>query len=426
MKTKILFLDDNERFLHLLKMIFEENNAAFKGFYANNFEEADNLAKKHNFLCFVLDIQLKNQKLSGIDIARIFRKRYPESAIILLTNHPAEQYKEKYLFIDDCIDKNTDVDLLEKTIFNIIRMRKIKLSRNLLPCEKEIKFVSRINTKEGAERLEGILTKDNQRIVWVVYNLPEIYHRKNVIGLSSSVGCVGGCKFCLSGKRPFVRPLSTREILGQISHGLYSYHASGFFYGLKKLVINFTCEGDAVFSNLDNSCAAIRRLSTSGIGLSPFIITTIGNQKNLSRFLREYGDLPINFYWSLNFLDEKKRAEFMPGTKGQSLGKLRDTFHEIAKKNRRIITISWVLMKGINDKEEDALALKDFLGNGPFEVKLMPLEPNSLPGVETSQSDMERFTGWLQKLRIPFRKRFIVGGRIMAGCGTTVPIDIPD
>ncbi|MDD5145109.1 MAG: response regulator [Candidatus Pacebacteria bacterium] len=428
---KILFLDDSETFLKQLKPFFAHNRN-FEAFFALNFDEANAFIQKHEhqFACFVLDIQLSEKGFSGIDVARVLRRAYPETAIIMLTFHSNTFYYKEWLktVADDCVSKTSDPDVLGQIIINAVNLRETKLKsslllESLLPYEKYIRFVSRTGDKHGAERLDGVLTKDNKPIAWDVYNLPSLSPVRNILGITVSRGCIGRCLFCLSGKRLFERNYLKEEILSQILHGLYSYHAFGFFEGDKEIVVNATCEGDTVFSNLDNVCHAFYEVDALNMGFS-FIITTIGHQTNLERFLEKYSDLPVHFYWSLNFLNEELRAKFMPGTKGQSTAKLRDLFYEIARKTKKIVTVSWILMKGLNDSEEDVLSLAKFFKDGPFTIKIMALEPNSLPGIETKRSDVSRFANQLRKAGLTCREREIVGGKIKSGCGTTVPIDI--
>jgi len=277
----------------------------------------------------------------------------------------------------------------------------------------KVKTLSRIRNGEGVEKLGGILVGDKKPIVWVAYRDPCDSGRK-VVSVASAVGCAGRCKFCLSGRtRPFVRPLTAGEIASQALACIEEAR-----------VVNFACEGDAVCSNLDNSCRAIKMLCRLNLGLT-FIITTTGHQENLKRFLQKYGELPIRFYWSLNFLNPGTREYFMPGTKGSSLVGLRNIFEEIYRATGRVVTVSWVVMAGLNDSVYDAGRIGQFFnGRAGFEIKLMALEPGSLPGIETHpEEDIERFGQFLTQVGVPFRVRKIVGGRIKAGCGTTAPLN---
>lgn len=130
------------------------------------------------------------------------------------------------------------------------------------------------------------------------------------------------------------------------------------------------------------------------------------------------------FYWSLNFSREDQRVYYMPGTKRSSIAGLRDIFQKISLRTGKRVTVSWVVMAGLNNTEQDVKRLSGYFGGRPeFEIKLMALEDGSLPGIKTSAEDVERFGLLLGNVGLPYRIRRIVGGDIKAGCGTTVPIN---
>ena len=253
-----------------------------------------------------------------------------------------------------------------------------------------------------------------------------------MIGLASTVGCIGMCRFCNSGLRKFKRVLSVQEMIAQFFHAIvHSDHTKGLFEKLMNLTVNFTCEGDSVCSNLDNVCTAISMLSKlNELGLR-FIITTIGHQRNLTKFLNEYIHLPVTFYWSLNFRPEFRHI-LMPAVRRQSIEGVRDVFLKIAEKTGRTVTVAWALARGLNDGPEDIDFLRELFADGPFEVKLTILNagtlrlPRSLAhkrdAIEATNSvDMDRFAEQLTKSDVRCRKRRLVGIELGSTCGNTTP-----
>lgn len=271
---------------------------------------------------------------------------------------------------------------------------------------------SYIKDGSGVERFGGYLKEDKKPIAWVSYLDPFNPNRK-VIAVCSSVGCVGRCRFCKSGRtRPFSRRLSVEEINAQILH----------CFTRRGLTVNFAGEGDCVCSNMENACRAAEIVLGMGLQFS-FIFTTIGHEKNLEDFLKRHGNLPVTFYWSLNFATRDQRAYFMPGTNWSSIEKLRDIFQKISCRTGKKTTVSWVVMRGLNDSPSDVELLKRYFGGRPeFEIKLMALERGSLSNITTTEQDVERFATRLKKASLPYRIRKILGGKIKAGCGTTVPL----
>ena len=422
-RYKILIVDDHEMFL---RGFSAGHSRFFEVKTAQTWQEAYRLMLMERFDCAILDVNLHSDEATGIDLARWYRELDPMMAIVFITaNDRFFFYQDASLVdVDDCLNKKIGIDALRLAILNAVRRRRradferrwrFGVFSSLLPHKPAVRLTYR-DGDEGAEGMDGLLA-DKEAIRWVVYNIPEKPDR-NIIAPASSVGCGRHCAFCEAGELQFKRNLTVPEIIAQVLHGFDSFHASRLFF-TRRMVINFAGLGDPLF-NLDNVCQAVKLLSgLQGIKFH-FILTTIGQADLLEKFLAEYSDLPIEFYWSLNFLFERER--YMRGTAGHDLLRLRDSFERIAQKTWRITTASYIVAKGINDRWEDAVALAEFLQAKPFEVKLMPLQEVRMKLREpTTEDDLDRFGGWLTGLGVPWRKRLIVGSGIRAGCGSTVP-----
>lgn len=284
----------------------------------------------------------------------------------------------------------------------------------------KIKLLGRRIT-QTTEGLDGIL-RDGRQISWSIYYDPAVNKDRVVICPSVTIGCGGGCLFCgTGGFRPLQRVLSQEEIISQVLHGLDSGLA--FDARTKKIDINFTAEGDIRY-NVDNCFQAIRALGKIEDLKLSFIVTTIGGLNMLKRFVTEYPDLRglVTFYWSVHTLDSHLRQILIPGSKGDSLERLRDAFEMIAVLTNRNITVAWHLIREKNDSKKDVQAIKKFFGGRSFELKISPMEPESFTGDIVkggSWEDVERFSGWLRDEGIPCRIRKIYGGRARSGCGKT-------
>ena len=80
--------------------------------------------------------------------------------------------------------------------------------------------------------------------------------------------------------------------------------------------------------------------------------------------------------------------------------------------------MAYVLIDGINDRQEHARALAQYLA--PLTVKLNLIPYNAAPGSKwqpPSGLAYERFHAWLLAENVFVRKRGEKGGRIMAACG---------
>jgi adenine C2-methylase RlmN of 23S rRNA A2503 and tRNA A37 len=313
-----------------------------------------------------------------------------------------------------------------------IRLKHLSFIYDFRDTAREIEFRKMASDVGEAIRLEGVLARDQEPIAWVTYQDLLVAEERVVIGLASTVGCVGRCKICNSGLRTLRRVLSVKEMLAQFLIAvLRSPHTKGLFERPMDLTVNWTCEGEPG-SNLDNVHEAMRILSNLRMMDMKFVITTMGNQSFLKKFLRKYTHLPNLFYWSLNFRPEVRRL-LMPYTADHSAVAIRDTFREICQKQGTTLTVAWPVGHGINDGDKDVLFLKEIAGEPWQEVKLTLLNPDTvrLPfGLKhlkeqmfsTTQAHMDRFADKLEAAGIAYRKRRLVGLGFPAGtCGSTIP-----
>ncbi len=431
---KILVVDNDENFLNSARKVLGEE---FNVVTAKNQKSADRAILRRQYAVAIIDMRLEGKDSAGFRLAAWYKDLSPRMGIILMSSSPG-LFDPSIIEVDELLVKPFDISQLLPVVRNVIykirmpqvlRQRRFKLLHNL-PGKISIKLKIREPHKEveggDVEGLIGTCLSDRKEIKWVVYNLPEHEENTFTIGVVSSIGCGRGCGFCKSGKRKFERVLTTDEIISQILHGLDSYHAQGIFRekSILKPYVNFTCEGDALTTNIDNTARAIEILAdVEELGIN-FIITSIGDEKNLELFLKKYTYLPrTKHYWSVNSLIKEFRAEIMPATKHHSLKKIRDFYQEIGEKTGEDVTVSWMLIKGRNDTKEEIEKIKEFFGgNRPFKVKVQPLTGKDLPNFfQPTLTDLKKFKNQVEELGISCRIRRIVGTEIFAGCGTTIP-----
>lgn len=325
-------------------------------------------------------------------------------------------------------NRETLVSLVERLTFPI-RFRRSEedsvllnhwLAASRLSGFSEAVLHSEVFGDDGVRKLT-LETSNGEFINCVVYEQPEVEDGVINIGVSPMIGCPIKCRFCKNWRRSGSqgRQLTQGEIMAQVYFSLIGERDIFSGKSRKKVVVNFTVEGDALF-NLESCAEAIRQISGIKKPEVSFIITSVGKVESLERFVFNYLDLPrTKHYWSVISLIPEVREKLMPGTKDQSLEKTRDLYEIIARNTGQKITVSWTVIKGVNDRQEDAEMLAKFFGGRPFEIKLMALCEGSLPGVSTSDEDVELFGQCLRELNVPFRIRKILGKNIQSGCGNT-------
>lgn len=84
---KLLLVDDEIGFADILAKRLRKRNMLVTPAYTGT--EAIQLIRKQDFDVAVLD--LKMEDMDGIEVLKIFKKAYPEMAVIMLTGHGSEQ-----------------------------------------------------------------------------------------------------------------------------------------------------------------------------------------------------------------------------------------------------------------------------------------------------------------------------------------------
>ncbi|KKQ61139.1 MAG: Multi-sensor hybrid histidine kinase [Parcubacteria group bacterium GW2011_GWE2_38_18] len=319
-------------------------------------------------------------------------------------------------------------------------------TKNLQGFESLFFHSRKIDTSRPDEEVEKITSRcilDGAFINTVIYRNKKVDKDVINVALSTLLGCPGTCincknhrnrKNCNGKKAQFLRPLTEGEILGQAYLALNSPRVKRLFKkGSKvKLVFNLTCEGDGLVWNLDNCMRTFQQLSKITNLEVGFIITSVGSESAQLEYIRKYINIPnVRHYRSIDSLVGETRTQLKPGVP-KELQRIRNCDEIIAQMTNESVTISWVVMRGINDSIEDAKMIADFYGNRflpdgrpIFRIKLMALVPGSLDHVNgfdeakgTTMEDVKRFRGYLRKEGIKdVRIRDIIGLLINAGCG---------
>ena len=236
--------------------------------------------------------------------------------------------------------------------------------------------------------------------------------RRHTLCVSSQVGCRMGCRFCRTGKMGLLRSLTAAEIVGQV---LAARHQLGF--DIRNVV--FMGMGEPL-DNLDNLIQAIRVLTDQrGLDVARRFITvsTVGLVDGIDRLARLDG-APVNLAVSLNAPTDEIRSRLMPVNRSIPMAALQASLLAYPLARKSALFVEYVLIQGINDRQEHARALARYLA--PMTVKLNLIPYNPAPGCEwqpPTADAYERFHAWLVAENVFVRRRGEKGGRIMAACG---------
>jgi 23S rRNA (adenine2503-C2)-methyltransferase len=207
--------------------------------------------------------------------------------------------------------------------------------------------------------------------------------------ISSQVGCAVGCEFCATGKLGFKRNLTAAEILDQY---LYVQHDCG--EEVRNIV--FMGQGEPLL-NLTNLLPAIQILNTAAeVGMRRMTISTSGIVPGIYELANS--GIPVTLAISLHGPTNAVREAIMPINKRWPLEQLMPALKTYYESNKRRLTIEYILLEGINDEPEHALALANLLKPLMCHVNVIPYNPisSSLPNVKDfkrpSKERIYRFT----------------------------------
>jgi 23S rRNA (adenine2503-C2)-methyltransferase len=225
------------------------------------------------------------------------------------------------------------------------------------------------------------------------------------ICLSSQSGCPLTCSFCATGRMPFGRNLSASEILDQALH----FRRQGavdhaVFMGMGEPMMN-----------LDAVLAACERLPDLGITHRRTTISTVGWLPGIER-LTESG-LPIRLALSLHAPDDALRSELMPVNERYPLADVLDACRRHYAQARRRVFVEYVMLAGVNDRYEQAVALARLLGTTGFKVNLIPYNPTDAAFRGSTRQAIAAFKDALEREGVRATVRLTRGRDIDAACG---------
>jgi len=264
------------------------------------------------------------------------------------------------------------------------------------------------NHLEGQTEKFLLRTRDSLEIesVWIPMQAG------GTLCISSQVGCRMGCTFCETGRMGLLRNLTAEEIVSQV-------FIARFRLNLSFRNIVFMGMGEP-FDNYDAVMQAVRVLMDPkgfGFGRNRLTISTSGCVEGIYRLIEE-GEKGPNLAVSINAPEDESRTRLMPVNRRYPLADLYQAMHTYCLKTGRQILAAYVLLKGINDSEEQADRLAEFLKGLIVKINLIPYNPQSCDRFEPPLPEtVELFRKRLFHHGCRALLRLTRGKNIMAACG---------
>ena len=300
---------------------------------------------------------------------------------------------------------------------NLSKEYRVLLTENFVITLPEVvsKQVSVDGTRKYLVRIAG------GHEVETVY-IPET--DRGTLCISSQVGCTLTCSFCHTGTQKLVRNLTSGEIIGQVMlarDDLGEWPEPGRNpANTARLLSNIVLMGmGEPLYNFENVRDAMKiAMDPEGIQLSRRRITlsTSGVVPEIARTATEIGCLlAVSFHGTT----DEVRDKLVPINKRWNLEALLDALRDYPKvSNSERITFEYVMLKGVNDTDEDAHRLVELIKGIPAKVNLIPFNP--WPGAPYQRSSNNRINAFAEIIykagyASPVRKPR--GEDIFAACG---------
>ena len=293
----------------------------------------------------------------------------------------------------ESLDSVTDI---KKEVLEILR-NNLSLDRlKIVDVQKDVDVNKYLFELSDGEHIEAVLMRHDYG---------------NSICVSSQVGCNMGCKFCESGRRKKVRNLEAYEMVLQI---LMIEKELG--ERISHVVVMGIGEPFDNYDNLVKFFKIINDPKGLAIGARHITVSTCGIVPKILEFSEL--DLQINLAISLHAPNNEIRNKIMPINKAYPLEVLIPALKTYLDRTNRRVTFEYILLSGINDREEDALELAKLAKGINCYINLIPYnETNNIDFKRSSTIQIMKFYDILKKNKINVTIRREFGSKISAACG---------
>jgi 23S rRNA (adenine2503-C2)-methyltransferase len=260
---------------------------------------------------------------------------------------------------------------------------------------------------EDGALIETVLIPDGERLT---------------LCISSQVGCALGCRFCATGTMGLTRHMRPGEIVSQVLAA--QELLLGPEQGRKadphaRPVTNIVMMGmGEPLHNYDGTLAALRILTDeTAFDYAPARITvsTVGL---VPQMLALGEAIPVRLAVSLHAGDPATRRDLMPIDRRYPMEEVLAACRQFPLKTRERITFEYTLLRGVNDREEDATNLAAALDGLRCKVNLLAFnEHEGAPFERPDDAAVVAFSERLRALGVEAFVRTTRGRDIAAACG---------
>ncbi|MEE8807674.1 MAG: 23S rRNA (adenine(2503)-C(2))-methyltransferase RlmN [Lactimicrobium sp.] len=232
--------------------------------------------------------------------------------------------------------------------------------------------------------------------------------------VSSQVGCNMACTFCASGLLKKQRSLTAGEMAGEAMFVQELLDEDQ--RRLDNIVIMGTGEPFDNYDNVMRFCAIINSDHGLAIGARHITISTCGIVPRINDFADAH--LQYNLAVSLHASNDALRRKLMPIDKAYPMDQLIAALKRYSENNHRRLTFEYILLRNVNDRDENAIELANLIRGMNAYVNLIPYNEVDENGYRTTDAKTAlHFYDVLMKHGVKATLRTKHGDDIDAACG---------
>ncbi len=228
---------------------------------------------------------------------------------------------------------------------------------------------------------------------------------------STQAGCGMNCSFCATGTEGLTRNLSAGEMIDQLLLVQQDFQTR---------ISHVVSMGQGEpFQNYDAVLEALRFFNNKqgfGIGARHITISTCGIISGILRLAQEAKQFTLAV--SLHAARQEIRDVLMPRCMSLPLSNLKDALLQYVSETGRRVSLEYIMIKDINDTEQDLIALKEFCNSLLCHINLIPI--NSVAHKSYQPSSAKTLKYWAEELNKAHKETTIRNSRgsdIDGACG---------
>lgn len=284
---------------------------------------------------------------------------------------------------------------------------KAKLSKEYIL--KPVEIFKVYTSKDGTKKY--LLKLHDNNLVESVF-LHQNYG--NTICLSTQVGCRMGCKFCASTLNGLIRNLTAGEMLSIIAC-LNSDNGKCTERNFSNIVLMGSGEPLDNFDNVVKWLTLITDKNGFNVSERNISLSTCGLVDKIYDLAKL--NFNITLCISLHATDDETRKTIMPIANRYTIAEIVKAVKEYVKINNRRVVFEYCLIDGVNNREQDILALKTLTKGFKSHVNVICLNPNGGSLKATTRQQSIDFVERLNNEGVSATLRRSQGDDIAGACG---------